>query len=91
MLGRTLARTLHLLNEDHELEEFVAGIPGLYESEAFTARGDNSYDEQHNIRPVLAGLPGPTNFYVPLSWSIIGLAQRAITSDMSKFTQQRRI
>jgi hypothetical protein len=88
MLARTLARTLHWLNEDHELEQFVAGIPGLYESEAFATR-DNT-DVQHTIRPVLAALPGPTNFHVPLSWSIIGLAQRAIMSDTSKFIQQRR-
>ena len=29
-----LCRMLNLLHEDHELEEFVAGIPGLSESEA---------------------------------------------------------
>ena len=91
MLGHTLARTLHWLNEDHELEEFVAGIPCLYESEAFATPGDNSDDVQHNIP---AALPGPTNFHVPLFWGIIGLAQRAITNDMSKlvskFIQQRR-
>ena len=31
-----LCRTLDLLDEDHELEEFVAGIPGLNESEALS-------------------------------------------------------
>jgi hypothetical protein len=49
-----LARTLHWLHEDHELEEFAAGIPGLYESEAFTTyHGEVKCD----IRSVLAALP----------------------------------
>ena len=92
---RVLTRTLHWLNEDHELEEFVAGIPGLYESKAFS-RVDTDDDgsdvrrELRNVRTILAALPGPTNFRAPLSWSIIGLAQRAVTSDVSKFVQQRR-
>ena len=93
---RVLTRTLHWLNEDHELEEFVAGIPGLYESEAFSRvdTDDHGGDVQRklrNIRTILAALPGPTNFHAPLSWSIVGLAQRAVTSDVSKFVQQRRI
>ena len=68
-----LAWTLHWLNEDHELEEFVAGIPGLYESVAFT------HNDGDDIRPVLAALPGPTSFHAPLPWSIIWLAQRTST------------
>ncbi|KAH8979417.1 hypothetical protein EDB86DRAFT_643027 [Lactarius hatsudake] len=42
MYKNMLVRTVHWLNEDHELEEFVAAIPGLYESEAFT----------HNVPPL---------------------------------------
>jgi hypothetical protein len=89
-----LARTLHWLHEDHELEEFVAGIPGLYESEAFsrvrTDAGGDVQRKQLDIRPVLAVLPGPTNSDTPLPWSIIRLAQRAITSKLSKPIQQKR-
>jgi hypothetical protein len=86
-----LARTLHWLYEDHELEEFVVGIPGLHESEAFTRVGtDDGGDVQRNIRPVLAALPGPANSRVPLPWSIIQLVQRGITSNLSKPIQQKR-
>ena len=86
MYKKLLVRTLHWLTEDHELEEFVAGFPGLYESEAFVMP-DNS-DVQRNIRSVLAVLPGPTSFYAPLSWSIIRISQRA--SNLSNSTQLRR-
>ena len=86
MNKKILTRTLHWLYEDHELEDFVAGIPGLYQSEAFTYSGDVRLD----IRPVLATLPGPANSHVPLSWSIIWLAQRGVTRNLSKPIQQRR-
>jgi hypothetical protein len=91
---KTFVWTLHQLDQDHELEEFVAGIPGLYESEAFSrVRTDDGGDVQRkqlDIRPVLAVLPGPTNSDTPLPWSIIRLAQRAITSNLSKPIQQKR-
>jgi len=80
----TLVRTLHWLNEDHELEEFVAGIPGLCESKALNS------GTQRTIRDVLAALPGPTSFHASLPWSIIDLAQRAFTSKLPKSVQQRR-
>ena len=80
-------KTLHWLNKDHELEEFAAGIPGLYESEAFTYHGEGKSD----IRSVLAALPGAANSQLTLSWRIIQLAQRAITSNLSGPIQQRRI
>ena len=80
---KMLARTLSWLHEDHELEEFIAGIPGLYASEAFTT---------HNldIRSVIASLPGPTNSRVPLSWSIIWLAQRLSTGHPSNSIERSR-
>jgi hypothetical protein len=82
-----LARTLHWLNKDHELEEFVVGIPGLYESETFaTYHGEARSD----IRSVLAALPGAGNSHLTLSWSIIGLAQRVPTRNLSEHNQQRR-
>jgi hypothetical protein len=91
---KTFVWTLHQLDQDHELEEFVAGIPGLYESEAFSRVGtDDGGDVQRKqriIRPVLAVLPGPTNSDTPLPWSIIRLAQRAITSNLSKPIKQQR-
>jgi len=83
-----LCRTLYLIDEDHELEEFVAGIPGLSESEAL-----RKFDPlaPHNAgRVVLAALPGPTTFHEQLPWSIVQLSQRAITGGLSEFVQQRR-
>ena len=88
-----LTWTLLQLDQDHELEEFVAGIPGLYESDAFSMIGaddDGDVQPEDNIRPVLAVLPGPTSSDAPLPWSIIRLAQRTISSEISKTIRQRR-
>ncbi|KAH9055001.1 hypothetical protein EDB87DRAFT_1834477 [Lactarius vividus] len=85
---KTLVRTLNWLSEDRELEKFVTGIPGLYESEAL-ATHDNG-DTQRPIRDVLAALLGPTSFHASLPWSIIQLAQRAFTSKLPESTQQPR-
>ena len=83
-----LSRTLNLIDEDHELEEFVTGIPGLSMSEALR-KLDPLYP--HNAgREVLAALPRPTTFHEQLPWSIVQLSQRAITSGLSKSVQQRR-
>ena len=87
-----LCRTLYLINEDHELEEFVAGIPGLSESEALR-RSDPLSDplSPHNAgRAVLAVLPGPITFHEQLPWSIVQLSQRALTSGLLESDQQRR-
>ena len=84
----TLLRTLNWLHEDRELEEFVAGIPGLCESKALALR-ENGYT-QCTIRDVLAALPGPSSFHASLPWSIIQLAQRAFASKLPKSIQQRR-
>ena len=73
-----LTWTLLQLDQDHELEEFVAGIPGLYESDAFSMIGtddDGDVQPEDNIRPVLAVLPGPTSSDAPVPWSIIRLTQ----------------
>ena len=83
-----LCRTLYLIDEDNELEEFVAGIPGLSESEALRKFDPLS---PHNAgRVVLAALPGPTTFHEQLPWSIVQLSQRAITNGLSEYVQQRR-
>ncbi|KAI9434963.1 hypothetical protein H4582DRAFT_2100676 [Lactarius indigo] len=84
----TLIRTLFWLKEDHELEEFVTGIPGLCESKALITHEDG--DSQRTIRDVLVTLPGPMGFHMSLQWSIIQLAQRALTSKLPKSVQQRR-
>ncbi|KAH9173713.1 hypothetical protein EDB89DRAFT_684384 [Lactarius sanguifluus] len=81
----TLVRTLNWLSEDRDLEKFIAGIPGLCESKAIAAT-----DTQRTIRDELAALPGPTSFNASLPWSIIQLAQRALTSEVPKAVQQRR-
>ena len=83
-----LCRTLYLIDEDHELEEFVTGIPGLSESEALRKFDPLS---PHNAgRVVLAALPGPTNFHEQLPWGIVQLSQRAIKSGLSEFVERRR-
>ena len=85
----TLTWTLHQLDKDHELMEFVSGIPRLYESEVFFSLENT--DGLRNIRRVLAVLPGPKSFDAPLPWSIIWLAKRAIAADLPKPIQQKRI
>ena len=79
--------TLDQLDQDQELEDVVDGTPGLYESEAFVTP-DNK-DVQSQIRSVLAVLPGPKYFCLPLPWSIIRLAHRPVTNKPSKPKQQR--
>ncbi|KAH9033163.1 hypothetical protein EDB83DRAFT_1832976 [Lactarius deliciosus] len=81
----TLVRTLNWLSEDRELEQFVAGIPGLCESKVIAAS-----NSQRTIRDVLAALPGPVGFHAPLPWSVIKLAQRAFTGKLPIAVQQRR-
>ena len=83
-----LCRTLNLLDEDHELEEFVAGIPGFSESAAL--RNLDSQSPHHAGRVVLAALPGPTSFHEQLPWSIVHLSQRAISSGLSEVIRRRR-
>ena len=83
-----LCRTLNLLDDDHELEEFVAGIPGLSESEALRTFDEHSPNDGGRV--VLAALPGPTAFHDQLPWSIVQLSQRATTSGFSEFIRQRR-
>ena len=87
---KALLWMLSLLDEDSELEEFVSGIPGLCESKAL-ASCDSDNDPQGTIGAVLAILPGPTSFHAPFSWSIIHLADRAITSDLSEPIRRQRI
>ena len=83
-----LRRTLYLIDEDHELEEFVSGIPGLNESEAL--RKFDPLPPHKTGRVILAALPGPATFHEQLPWSIVQLSQRAISSGLSGFVQQRR-
>ncbi|KAI9439653.1 hypothetical protein H4582DRAFT_2215157 [Lactarius indigo] len=87
MYKNMLVRTVRWLNDDNELEEFVAGVPGLYQSEAFT-HNDNS-DTQRNIGAILAVLPGLTGFHESLPWNIVGLAKRASTNKLPKSDPQR--
>jgi hypothetical protein len=80
-----LCRRLYLIDQGHELEGFVAGIPGSSESEALR-KFDRSTHSPHNAgRVVLAALPGPTTFHEQPPWNIVQLSQRAITSGLSEF------
>ncbi|KAH9053684.1 hypothetical protein EDB87DRAFT_1707398 [Lactarius vividus] len=62
---KPIVRMFHWLNDDHELEEFVAGIPGLYWSDALATRND--VVAQRTMSEALAALPGPTSFHASLS------------------------
>ncbi|KAH9054991.1 hypothetical protein EDB87DRAFT_1688631 [Lactarius vividus] len=87
MYKNMLVRTLHWLNDDDESEEFVAGIPGLYQSEAFTDNGN----AQRNVCTILVALPGLMDSRESLPWNIVHLAQRTSMSKQQKLEQQRRI
>jgi hypothetical protein len=53
MYTKALAWTLHQLSKDHELEEFVAGIPDLYESSDIVTAADIPHsDVQLDIQPL---------------------------------------
>ncbi|KAN0130540.1 hypothetical protein V8E53_011626 [Lactarius tabidus] len=82
----TLVWTIDQLDKDHDIEEFFAGIPDLYESLFF-----HSLDGVCTIRPFLAALPGPKSIQVPLAWSILWFALDAIVYDLSKYNQQKRL
>ena len=104
---KLLSWTLNEISKDHEMEEFVAGIPDLYESNDILTAADTLPDNQprhleertiqrrfatqRNIRRVLAGLPVPTNFDGPFSWSILWLADNAVFSNLSKDNRHKRI
>ena len=104
---KLLAWTLNEISKDHELEEFAAGIPDLYESRHIATTADITSDiqtrppgerdhllrfvTQRNIRRVLADLPVLTNFIGPLSWAILMLANGAQFCNLSKDNQHRRI
>jgi hypothetical protein len=83
-----LCWTINLLDDDHELEEFVAGIPGLSESEALRKLNSNSNNPAGSM--LLATLPGPTAFHKQLPWSIVQLSQRSIASGLEESIRRRR-
>jgi hypothetical protein len=89
MYRKTLAWTIDQLDKSHDIEEFYAGIPDLYNS-AFFHSLDGS-DLSHTIRPLLAALPGPKEFRVPLAWDILWFAADTIVCDLSKHRQQKRL
>ena len=66
----------------------MSGIPGLNESEAL--RKFDPLPPHKTGRVILAALPGPATFHEQLPWSIVQLSQRAMTSDLSGYVQQRR-
>ena len=104
---KLLAWTLNEISKDHELEEFAAGIPDLYESKHIATTADITPDiqtrplenrevllrfvTQRNIRRVLADLSALTNWDVPLSWAILWLANGARFCNLSKDNQHKRI
>ena len=103
----SLAWTLSQISKDHELEEFVAGIPDLYESNDIITAADILPDiqprhleervmqrrsaTQRNIRRVLADLPAPTNSDGSFSWTILWLASNANYRNLSTDNQYKRI
>ena len=83
-----LCRILNVLDEDHELEEFVAGIPGFGQSAAL--RNLSSQSPDHAGGAVLTALPDPIIFHEQLPWSIILPSHRATTGDLSEIIRRRR-
>ncbi|KAN0130532.1 hypothetical protein V8E53_011618 [Lactarius tabidus] len=86
---KTLVWAIDQLDKDHEFEEFFSGIPALYSSQFF--RSLDSRGQPLTIRSVLATLPGPKVYDVPLSWSILWLVMTTIRSDLPKHKQQKRL
>ena len=70
MDARALAWTLDTLDEDHELEQFLAGVPGFYQSRALTTS-----------KAILGSLSGPDGFNTMLPWKILEVVERAIDGD----------
>jgi hypothetical protein len=82
-----LCGTLNMLDEDRELDEFVAGIPGFSQSEVLGILDPLS--PNYASRSVLAALPGPASFHEQLPWSIIQLSHRAIAGGHSDVIWRR--
>ncbi|KAI0255006.1 hypothetical protein BJV78DRAFT_1279621 [Lactifluus subvellereus] len=70
MDARALAWTLDTLDEDHELEQFMAGVPGFYQSRALTTG-----------KAILGSLSGPNGFNKILPWKILEVVEHATDGD----------
>jgi len=66
MDARALAWTLDTLDEDHELEQFMAGIPEFYQSKALTT-----------AKAILGSLSGPNGYKTMLPWKILEVVEYA--------------
>lgn len=64
--ARALAWTLDTLDEDHELEQFMAGVPEFYQSKALSTS-----------KVVLGSLSGLNGFNTMLPWKILEVVERA--------------
>jgi hypothetical protein len=80
MDARALAWTLDTLDEDHEIEQFMAGLPEFYHSKALTT-----------AKTILGSLSGPNGFITMLPWKILEVVEHA--SDGNQYpadVRQRR-
>ena len=66
MDARALAWTLDTLDEDHELEQFMAGIPEFYQSKALTT-----------AKAILGSLSGRNGYKTMLPWKILEVVEYA--------------
>lgn len=66
MDARALAWTLDTLDEDHELEQFMAGVPEFYQSKALTT-----------AKAILGSLSGPNGYKAMLPWKILEVVEHA--------------
>lgn len=64
--ARALAWTLDTLDEDHELEQFMAGVPEFYQSKALTT-----------AKAILGSLSGPNGYKTMLPWKILEVVEHA--------------
>ncbi|KAI0270547.1 hypothetical protein BC834DRAFT_967315 [Gloeopeniophorella convolvens] len=81
---KALKWTGDLLDEDHNLEDFAAGLPGLFSSEALKPK---------ECVKLLIGLPGPKELSKghSLAWSIMELARRAGSAPLSDERRDTRV
>jgi len=66
MDARALAWTLDTLDEDHELAQFMTGVPEFYQSRALAT-----------AKVILGSLSGPNGFNTMLPWKILEVIGRA--------------
>jgi len=79
MDARALAWTLDTIDEDHELEQFMAGVPEFYQSKALTT-----------AKAILGSLSGPNGFNAMLPWKILQVVEHAADDNHHPLDMRQR-